>query len=115
MIVMAITLHTMAEKQAERLIREGEVESFDAQWSEEQPTEDEVDEFIDTHFIEEYGLWFLGQNSEYPTTVKEHYEYPYGDLKEVQRCALVDTIERAEKKGDNEIAHAAKKLLAMIE
>lgn len=112
---MAITLNSMAVEQAERLIQEGEVESFDAQWSEEKPTDDEVDYFIDNHFIEEYGLWFLGKNSEYSDTVKEHYEYPYGDLKEVQRCALIDTIERAEKKGHHEIVQAAKKLLEMIE
>jgi hypothetical protein len=112
---MAITLNKDAVKRAEYLIKAGEVESFDADWNEEQPTPDEVNYFIDHHFMEEYGLWFLGKNSNYPDSVKEHYEYPYGDLKEVQQCALVYTLARAEENGDHEIAQVAKKLLDMIE
>lgn len=111
---MAITLNTLAMEQAKRLIEAGEVESFDSQWSEEKPTDDEVSYFIDNHFMKEYGMWFLGKNSDYPDTTKEHYQYPYGDLKEVQRCALVDSMARAAERGDQEIVQAAEKLLDMI-
>ena len=111
---MSIKLNTEAVKQAERLIDAGEVETFDAQWNEEKPTADEVDHYINTHFMKEYGMWFLGKNAQYPDSAKEHYEYPYGDLKEVQRCALVDTIKRAEQSGHEEIVRAAKNLLHMI-
>ena len=111
---MSISLNNEAVKQAERLIKAGEVETFDSDWNEEQPTPDEIEHFIENHFIREYGMWFLGKNSQYPDTVKEHYEYPYGDLEEVQQSALAHTIKHAEKNGDHTIARIAKDLLAMI-
>lgn len=63
---MAIVLHSAAVAQAERLINAGEVETFDASWAEEKPTPDEVIHFINTHYMKEYGLWFLGKNSKFP-------------------------------------------------
>lgn len=112
---MAIILNRSGFEHAERLIKEGEFETFDADWHEERPTPDEVGNFINTHYIQEYGLWFLAINDQYPDTTTEYYEYPHGDLKEVQRCALVHSMIHAEKNGHKEIAHAAKKLIDMID
>ncbi|MCX5922010.1 MAG: hypothetical protein NTX86_01650 [Candidatus Dependentiae bacterium] len=112
---MAILLNKAGVEQAERLIKVGEVETFDADWNEEQPTPDEVNHFIDTHFVKEYGLWFLGVDTQRDSNTKEHYVYPHGDLKEVQGCALVHSMNEAEKNGHREIAQAAKKLLALVE
>lgn len=112
---MALKLNKEAVAQAERLIKANEIESFDVNWNEEKPTPDEVNHYINTHFIEEYGKWFLGINEQMPKNIKERYDYPYGDLKTVQRCALVDTIQRAEKKGEKEIAEAAKRLLEKVD
>jgi len=64
--------------------------------------------------MDEYGRWFLGTDGKYPVDAKEHYVYPYGDLKTVQQCGLVDSIKRAKKNGDFEIAKAAEKLLEML-
>lgn len=112
---MAITLNQNALQRAKELILAGEFESLDADWNEEKPTPTEVDEFIDTHYMKEYGNWFLGKNSKFDSEVKEHYEYPHGDLKEVQRCALVHSVELAEKQGDKEIAQAARELIKLID
>ena len=111
---MAIILHQNGFNHAEKLIKAGEVESFDADWNEEQPTPDEVNYFIDTHYLKEYGLWFLAIDDQYADTTKEYYAYPYGDLKEVQLCALVHSMAQAEKKGHKEVVDAAKKLIEMI-
>ena len=54
-------------------------------------------------------------NVDMPKDVKEHYDYPYGDLKTVQRSALVDTIARADKAGHKDIAQVAKRLLEMVD
>lgn len=112
---MAITLNREALERAKYLINAGEVTAFDADWNEEKPTPDEVDEFIDNHDMKEYGNWFLGKNDKYDRQVQEHYEYPYGDLREVQRCAVVHSLAQAEKRGDREVAQAAKELLALID
>lgn len=111
----AVNLHKKAVEKAERLIKAGEIENFDTNWEAEKPTSDEVNHYIDTHYMEEYGLWFLGIDTSKPKDSKEHYVYPYGDLKTVQRCALVDTIKRAEKAGHQEIVQVAKRLLEMLD
>lgn len=112
---MAITLNQTAFERAQSLIRAGECTAFDADWNEEKPTRDEVIEYIDNHDIEEYGLWFLGKNDAYDHGVKEHYEYPCGDLREIQRCALVHTIELAEQREDFVIVSAAEELIRLID
>lgn len=112
---MSIKLNHAAVEHAKYLIQAGEVESFDSDWNEEKPTDTEVDHFIDTHTMEEYGAWFLGKNDEYDDETQEHYAYPYGDLKEVQRSALVHSLAAAERNGHSEIAHAAKELLELVD
>jgi hypothetical protein len=112
---MAIILNKAAVDRAKYLIEAGEVTSFDADWNEEKPTPTEVEEFLEAHDMEEYGEWFLGKNDQFDPEVKEHYEYPYGDLREVQRCALVDSHAEAEEKGDKEIAHVINELIALVD
>jgi hypothetical protein len=111
----AIHLNKKALEQAERLIKAGEIETFDTNWAAEKPTVDEVNHYLDSHYMDEYGMWFLGINPEVPKEVKEHYDYPYGDLKTVQRCALEDTIKRAEKAGHKDVVQVAKRLLEMVD
>lgn len=112
---MSIKLNHAAMEHAKYLIQAGEVESFDSNWNEEKPTPTETDLFIDTHTMEEYGAWFLGKNDEYDKETQEHYEYPYGDLKEVQRSALVYSLAQAEKNSHSEIAQAARELLELVD
>jgi hypothetical protein len=110
-----IHLNKKGLEQAERLIKAGEIETFDTNWAAEKPTTDEVINYLDSHYMDEYGSWFLGVNVDMPKDVKEHYDYPYGDLKTVQRSALVDTIARADKAGHKDIAQVAKRLLEMVD
>jgi hypothetical protein len=112
---MAIIFNQAAYDRAKYLIEKGEIETFDADWNEEKPTIDEIIHYLDAHYLGEYGLWFLGIDKDEPEDVKERYVYPYGDLKTVQRCALVHTIKEAEKNGHKEIVDAAKKLLEMVD
>lgn len=112
---MAVQLNKKAVEKAEKVIKAGEIETHNSNWEAEKPTADEVNHFINTHFLEEYGLWFLGCDDSKPKNVKEHYVYPHGDLKEVQRAALVDTIKKAEKAGHNDIVGVAKRLLGMVD
>jgi len=112
---MSIKLNQAAIEQAKKLIHAGEVESLDSNWNEEKPTQTETDHYISTHSMEEYGAWFLGKNDQYDNKTQQYYEYPYGDLKEVQRSALVHSLAQAERHHHSEIAHAAKTLLDLID
>lgn len=112
---MKINVHKQAIEQAEKLINAGQVANFDANWENEKPTADETENYIETHYMTEYGKWFLGIDTTAPKDFKEHYVYPYGDLKVVQRCALVDSHKKAEKAGHQDIAREAKRLLELFD
>jgi hypothetical protein len=112
---MAIVLNKAAVDRAKYLIEADEVTSFDSDWNEEKPTPTEVEQFLEAHDMEEYGEWFLGKNDQFDREVKEHYEYPYGDLREVQRCALVHSQAQAEKRDDKEMMHVIKELIALVD
>lgn len=112
---MKINLQKQAVDQAEKLINAGQVSGHDANWENEMPTIDETEYYIETHYMTEYGKWFLGVDTTAPKEFKEHYVYPYGDLKVVQRSALVDSHKKAEKAGHSEIAKEAKRLLELFD
>lgn len=112
---MAIKFHKQGFDNAVRLIQAKQATSFDSNWQEEKPTKDEMVHFINTHDMSEYGLWFLGTDGNFPENTHEHYVYPHGDLKLVQRCALVDTLKKSEANKDAEIANAVKRLLGMLD
>ncbi len=112
---MTIVLNKAALDRVKYLIKAGEVTSFDSDWNEEKPTPTEVEEYLEAHDIEEYGEWFLGKNDQFDPEVKEHYEYPYGDLREVQRCALVYSHTQAEQKGDKEMMDIIEELIALVD
>jgi len=112
---MAIVLNKAAVDRVNYLIEMGEVTSFDSDWNEEKPTPTEVEQFLEAHDMKEYGEWFLGKNDQFDPEVKEHYEYPYGDLRVVQRCALVHSHAQAERRGDKEIMHAIEGLISLID
>lgn len=112
---MAIRFHHQGYDNAVRLIEANEVDTFNVDWNEVKPDATEMVDFINTHYMKEYGLWFLGVDDSFPTDAKEHYVYPHGDLHMVQLCALVHTIKRAEGNGDDEIVRAAQRLFDMIE
>lgn len=112
---MAIQINKNAIKQAEKLIKAGEITTFDTNWQEEKPTADEINHYLSAHSMDEYGTWFLGEDMSVQKNLKEHYVYPYGDLKTVQKAALLDTINRAEKAENKDIAQVAKRLLELVE
>ena len=112
---MKVSLNQNSIKEAQMLINHHEVDLDASDWDECAPTPDEVDHFIDTHDMSEYGLWFLGLNHDAAPEVKEHYVYPIGDLKLVHRSALVMSRDKAAKANHKEIEQAAKQLLDLID
>lgn len=112
---MAIKLNQEAYEHAVRLIKNGlEVEHDLNNWDEVEPTEDEVVNFIDTHSLKEYGVWFLGIDTDADPKDISKYLYPTGDLKIVHQSALLKSVEEAVYYGHEEIKNAAEGLLRLI-
>lgn len=113
---MAIKLNQRAVEYAQERIRVGEIDHLRQPWSEHQATEDEKDKYLQTHYIDEYGQWFLGENTDYiDGGGQERFAYPFGDLKLVHVSALRITEQEARDNGHTDIAEAARKLLDLAE
>ena len=113
---MAVTLNRSAFDHAKELINEGRF-VFDERdaWSEHQPSAQQENEFIQRHGFAEYGKWRLGINNEKPEDTKGHYEFPYGDFKDVHRCGLLSAESRAGQYKHYDIENAAAHLHGMLD
>ena len=113
---MAVTLNRSAFEHAKELINEGRF-VFDERnaWSEHQPSAQQENEFIQRHGFAEYGKWHLGINNEKPEDTKGHYEFPYGDFKDVHRCGLLSAESRAGQYKHYDIENAAAHLHGMLD
>ena len=113
---MAVRLNDNALKYAKSLVAEGKfVSDARAAWSDHQPSAREENEFISEHGIEEYARWHLGINDGEPEDTKEHYEFPYGDFKDVHRCGVLWAESRAGQYKHFDIESAAAHLHGMID
>src|ERR1700687_1980359 len=113
---VAVPLNPRAYKHAKELISEGKFvyDERDA-WSEHQPSAQEENEFIRRHGFAEYGKWYLGINDEKPEDTKGHYDFPYGDFKNVHRCGVLSAESRAGQYQHYDIENAAAHLHGMLD
>src|ERR1700738_4701792 len=113
---MAVTLNRRAYEHAKELINEGKsvLDERDA-WSEHRPSAQEENEFIRLHGFAEYGKWHLGINDERPEDTKGHYEFPYGDFKDVHRCGVLSAESRAGQYKHYDIENATAHLHGMLD
>ncbi|MDB5356740.1 MAG: hypothetical protein JWN24_3193 [Phycisphaerales bacterium] len=113
---MPATLHKSAFQYAKELIGEGKF-VFDERdaWSEHQPTAEQENEFIRDHGFAEYGRWHLGIDESEPEDTKARYKFPYGDFKNVHRCAVLSAESRAGQYKYQDIENAAAHLHGMID
>jgi hypothetical protein len=59
------------------------------------------------------GIWEF--NDEKPADTKGHYEFPYGDFKDVHRCGLLSAESRAGQYKHYDIENAAAHLHGMLD
>jgi hypothetical protein len=96
---------------AARLIREGHViADGKGAWTKHRPSANEENEFIRLNGFGEYAKWHLGIDKRYPANTKRRYKFPYGDFKNIHRCALLAAKARARQYGYTEIETAAAEL-----
>ena len=113
--IHAVRLNQDAFGYATELIKQGHVVA-DGQgaWSRHQPSAEEENEFIRLHGFGEYAKWHLGIDDAHGEKTKARYKFPYGDLKNVHRCALLAIESRAAQYKHYGIENAALELREMI-
>jgi hypothetical protein len=113
---MAVRLHNPGYEYARKLIDGGHVVLDDRDaWSEHQPSAREENEFIAEHGWDAYGRWHLGVDPERRKDTKEHWKFPYGDFKEVHRCAVLSAESRAAQRNYDDVKTAVAHLHGMLE
>jgi hypothetical protein len=59
-----------------------------ADWDAHKPSARDEDLFIAQHGWAAYERWHLGVEEALPARTKPHYRCPYGDFRDVHRCAV---------------------------
>lgn len=113
---MAVKLNSVAFEHARKLV-EDEYFVWDERdaWSDDQPSSQEENEFLEKHGFREYAKWHLGVDEEQPEDTKKRYEFPYGDFFDVHRCGVLAIESRAGQYKHEEIERAAARLREMMD
>jgi len=113
---MTMKLNQDGYKYAQELIERGKVVSDERDaWSEHQPAAEQENEFIDSHGYEAFGKWHLGIDTDAGEDTKARYTFPYGDFKNLHRCAILSAESRAAQYKHEDIKRAAGHLHDMLE
>jgi hypothetical protein len=113
---MAVTLNRRAYEFGQTLVDEGRVVYDDRDaWSEHQPSAEQENNFIRADGFAEYGKWHLGVDDSFADDTKGHYRFPYGDFRDVHRCAVLSVESRAAQYKHHDIERVAAHLHEMIE
>ena len=101
---------------AQELITQGHV-VFDKknEWGDHHPTAEQDNDFIRDHGFVEYSKWHLGIDPTHVQSSKARSKFPFGDFKNIHRCALLAVKSRAHQYGYSDIENAAERLLEMME
>jgi hypothetical protein len=111
-----IKLNVEALEHAKELIAGGHVimDNHGAWWGHKASTE-QKNEFIRRNGFSEYARWHLGIDDRHAENSKARYKFPYGDFKDIHRCAVLAVQARAAEYRHYEIEKAALELKEMIE
>jgi hypothetical protein len=86
---MAVKLNKPGLAQAQELIADRRiVDDAAADWNAHRPSARDEDLFIAEHGWAAYERWHLGVEDALPARTKPHYRIPYGDFRDVHRCAV---------------------------
>ena len=107
-------VHEAGVKQAEKLIRDGKVDT-DTSWSDGSPSTDEENRVIDRDGYDAWSKWHLAVDSEASEGTKGRFRFPYGDFRKVNRAALIHAKQRASQNGHDDIEAAADRLLQKLD
>jgi len=113
--IYALQLNQSALSYAKELIKEGHVVADGrGAWRRHQLSPEEENEFTRLRGFSEYAKWHLGIDDAHAQDTKARYKFPYGDFKNVHRCALIAAKSRASQYKHYNIENAALELDEMI-
>jgi hypothetical protein len=113
---MSVQLNKDALSHARDLIRKGSVvDDKRDDWSEHAPSAEDGNKFIEQNGMDEYAKWFLGENTDQSPDNKGRYLFPYGDFKNVHRCAVISGESRAGQYNHASVEDAEKQILKQID
>jgi hypothetical protein len=113
---MTVKLNEQAFEHAKYLVQKGQTAKDERDdWSEHAPTADEQNAYLDKHGWRDYGLWFLGVETDMDTETKGHYKFPYGDFRRLHRCGVISAESRAAQNDHDDITKALEKLHEMLD
>ena len=113
---MVIKLNDDALAHARSLVKAGKVVRDEpGDWRGDQPDADDENRLIDQRGWKDYADWHLGRDTDESAETKGRFSFPYGDFSKVHRCAVIAIESRAAQFDHDEIATAAKNLLALID
>ena len=111
----SVSLSPVALDYARKLIRQDHVVNDKrGEWAEHQASATDESEFMTQRGSEEYARWYLGIDESHRPDSKARYKFPFGDFKNVHRCALIAVRNRARQYGYADIERAATELLSLI-
>src|SRR5438874_10060950 len=111
-----IRLNETAFAYAEELIAQGRVviDKKNA-WRHHHPMAEDENGFIRTRGFAEYGKWHLGIDETHAEGTKARYKFPFGDFKNIRRCALLAVRSGARQYDYPDIENAAIRLTELIQ
>jgi hypothetical protein len=113
---MTVRLNQTSFDYAKKLIRNGHyvLDDRDA-WSDHKPARTAENRFIEEHGFGAFAKWHLGEDDEIAEGTKSRYKFPYGDFKDVHRCAVLSAESRAGQYKHFDIELAAAHLHGMLD
>jgi hypothetical protein len=113
---MSVKLHQSAYDYAQKMIQNRRcVLDQPSDWTDHKPARNAEDKFIAAHGLAEFGRWHLGEDDEGAEGSKRRYKFPYGDFKNVHRCAVLAAESRARRYKYTDIELAATHLHRMLD
>jgi hypothetical protein len=113
---MTIKLKQSGFEHAKKLIRERRcVLDGRDDWSDHRPARTAENRLIEEHGWAAFGRWHLAEDDEIAAHNKSRYKFPYGDFKNVHRCAVLSAESRAGQYKYVEIELAAAHLHGMLD
>jgi hypothetical protein len=101
---------------AKELITQGRtVVDKNNSWRDHRPMAEEENELLRVHGFAEYRKWHLGIDETHAENTKGRYKFPFGDFRNIHRCALLAVRSRAHQYGYSHLENAAIQLLEMID
>lgn len=107
-------VHDAGVAHARRLIDSRQYD-LETPWSEAAPSAADENAFIERHGYEGYGEWHLAVDTDASAGTKDRYGFPFGDLRRVNRAAVIHAKQRAAQNGHQAVAEAADKVLRHLD